>query len=192
MRDSISKISVKPARGFSIVELMITILVAAVLMALALPSFRELSTRSNVTEITNQVVYALNTARSEAVRRGTQVEVQSALLTSKWSGGWTILADSNFDSVFTVGTDATIVTQGAVASTYSVCGRISNGGTGSSDSALVFGPSGALVGNPNTTFDINVNRPDGKAAMSQRISVQSSGEVRTQTGTASSPAPTSC
>src|SRR5215469_10905864 len=96
------------ARGFTLVELMITIVVAIILMALALPNFRDLILGSNVTQNTNQLVHDLNLARAEAVSRGTLVAVISNNGGNDWSGGWTIVADSVFknDGTFTDAGDA--------------------------------------------------------------------------------------
>lgn len=62
-------------RGFTLVELMITIAVAAILLAIAIPGFRDLILRNELTTATNDWVAAVNLARSEAVRRGVPVVV---------------------------------------------------------------------------------------------------------------------
>jgi type IV fimbrial biogenesis protein FimT len=180
--------ALRHARGFTLLEVMITVIVAALLVGLALPSFRELMMRSNVTELNNQLVLALQTARSEAVRRGTWVEVISTNGDKSWGKkGWQVVADVNFDHIFD-STDTTngTVTAGAPAPTnYSVCGKVTGGG---SDSVVVFGPSGTLA--QSTKFEFNVNRPDGKTSMSQGVTVSQSGEVKSVRG--ASAAPTSC
>ena len=58
------------ASGFTVVELVIAVAIVALLAALALPSFREVGVRMAVTDNTNDLVGALNVARSEAVKRG--------------------------------------------------------------------------------------------------------------------------
>ena len=103
------------ARGFSIVELMVAVLVAAILAAIALPSFRDISYNSNVTELTNLLVGDLNVARAEAVRRGMMVGVISNA--AGWGSGWIIQTDSDYKNtgVFsTSGKDVTLVNRGPI------------------------------------------------------------------------------
>jgi len=170
--------------GFTLVELMITLAVAFVLVALALPSFRELSTRSNVTQLGNDLVLALNTARSEAVRRGTQVEVVGS--TGNWSTGWTIKADTGFNNNF----DTTVTTHAKAPSGYPVCTN-ANAPTGiGSSAAAIFNSTGSLAF--ASSFDINVVRPDGKKALSRWIRVTASGETLNQADTTSSSASFTC
>lgn len=60
------------AAGFTLIELMVTIGIAAILLALALPTFTE-SIRSNrVSTATNQMLATINLARAEAVRSKSQ------------------------------------------------------------------------------------------------------------------------
>ena len=170
-------------RGFTLIEVMITLAVAMVLLILALPSFRETAIRNNVKEINNTLIYSLNLARTEAVRRGTQVRVRNPAGTANWTGGWQIEADAGFaNPPFSSGT-VVITTQAAVPTTYTVCGKSTPAGT---DSAVTFTATGILSG--ATSFDINVNRPDAKPTLSQRVMVQNGGLVRNKIDTTSSPA----
>jgi type IV fimbrial biogenesis protein FimT len=65
----------RPAAGFTLIELMVTIGIAAILLALALPSFTE-SIRSNrVSTATNQILATINLARAEALRSKSSARV---------------------------------------------------------------------------------------------------------------------
>jgi len=168
-----------------VLELMITVALAALLIAIALPSFRELIMRNNVTTLANSLVIALNSARSEAVRRGTFVEVAPVSGTS-WTAGWNIKADTSFDQTF-----ATIVgTQGAAPSGYKVCPNAKNATAPGTSSTAVFDATGAL--RYAALVDVNIVRPDGKTAQFRWISVAPSGEIKTQMYTSTSSALTTC
>lgn len=66
------------ARGFTLIELMVTIAVAAVLLAIAVPSFTSVINGNRLTGEANELVASLQLARSEAVRRNMQVIVCSS------------------------------------------------------------------------------------------------------------------
>jgi type IV fimbrial biogenesis protein FimT len=61
--------------GFSLLELMVTITVAAILLAIAVPSFRDVIHRNQVTAGSNDVLASLAYARSEAIDRGQMVSM---------------------------------------------------------------------------------------------------------------------
>lgn len=68
---------VRPERGFTLIELMVTLAVAAVLIGLAVPAFNDLVRQRAMVSRINDMVLAVSYARSEAVRRGAQVSVQA-------------------------------------------------------------------------------------------------------------------
>ncbi len=78
--------------GFTITELLITLAVASIVMAIGIPSFTELLNRNRLTASTNQLITDLNLARSEAVKRGRQVVVRK-VGANGWEEGWEIFAD---------------------------------------------------------------------------------------------------
>lgn len=55
-------------RGFTLVELMVTLAVAAIVLAVAVPSFGSLIVNNALTSEANQLVSAFNTARNEAIK----------------------------------------------------------------------------------------------------------------------------
>lgn len=68
----------KAAGGFTIVELMVALAIAAVLLGFALPAFNGLIAQRELTTHVNDFILALNYARSEASRTGGLVTVQAA------------------------------------------------------------------------------------------------------------------
>ena len=76
-------------RGFTVIELMLTIVVLGFLAALAVPSFNQMITRNNLAAASNDLVVALLTARSEAVKRECRVSVSNnGTADDEWELGW--------------------------------------------------------------------------------------------------------
>ena len=63
--------------GFTIVEIMVTLAVAAVLLGLALPAYNGFMAQRRLTSEVNDFLVAVQYARSEATKQGTTVSVQS-------------------------------------------------------------------------------------------------------------------
>ena len=76
--------------GFSLIELLISITIAAIFAALAAPSFREFVAGQRVKTASYDISYTLTGARSEALKRNLNVVLAPA--TGGWQNGWTITA----------------------------------------------------------------------------------------------------
>lgn len=66
----------RKVRGFTLLELLVTISIIAILGGLALPAFNGVIEGSRLTSSTNAIVGALNLARSEAIKRKLPIEVK--------------------------------------------------------------------------------------------------------------------
>ena len=62
-------------RGFSLLELMVTVAVLAIVAGVAAPSFRSMQMRSRLTAAANELNAVLQTARMEAVKSNGRVEL---------------------------------------------------------------------------------------------------------------------
>jgi type IV fimbrial biogenesis protein FimT len=84
--------TIKPFRqqGFSLLELMIVIVVMAILLAIAVPSFRETMQRSQVGSATNELLASFDYARSEAISRGQMVSMCPSTTGTSCAGGTTL------------------------------------------------------------------------------------------------------
>ena len=84
--------------GFTIIELMITLLVLSILLAAAVPSFREFTRNSRVIAAQNDLVTAMSIARSEAVKQSADVilcpidnpAVPTCITGTNWANGWMV------------------------------------------------------------------------------------------------------
>lgn len=79
--------------GFTLIEMMVTIAIAGVLLAIAVPNFRDFIINNSISAQANDFVSGLALARSEAIKRGTSVRVTAA--GADFSSGWTIWVDAN-------------------------------------------------------------------------------------------------
>ena len=88
-------------RGFTLVELIIALAVAAILLSMAVPSFRTTIQNNRLITETNDFVSALHLARSEAIKRRARVTLckstdgAACTATGGWEQGWIAFVDSN-------------------------------------------------------------------------------------------------
>jgi type IV fimbrial biogenesis protein FimT len=79
--------------GFTLTELLVAIGIAAILVALAAPSFADLSASKRGQAVASELYFALLKARSEAVTRNANVTLSPK--TDGWQSGWQILDPAN-------------------------------------------------------------------------------------------------
>jgi len=155
--------------GFTIIELMVTITVLGVLVALAGPGMGDMIKNNRLAAQTNDLMSTLTYARAEAMRRGARMTVcpsdNGADCTggSDWSVGLIVFVDSNRDSIASPGEEL-VRTADAPAgnNTITATGVLAS---------LQFRGSG--VANPPGSFKICDDRPD----KGRTISVASSGSL---------------
>ncbi len=81
-------------RGFTLIELMVTLALVAIMMVLAAPSFITFQRNSQLTSTANSFLASLSAARAEAMKRQLRTFVIPAD-GSNWSSGWTVFVDVN-------------------------------------------------------------------------------------------------
>lgn len=87
--------------GFTLVELMAVLSVAAILTTLGIPSFLSTMRDTGVSARTNELIAELSLARTEAVRRGSTVTVcpsadgTSCAGSGGWEQGWISFVDAD-------------------------------------------------------------------------------------------------
>lgn len=84
-------------RGFSLVEMMVTLGISFILLALAVPSFNDAILGSKLSTYANSLVSSSFLARSEAIKRNSNVTMcvstdETTCTTGGWEQGWIVLA----------------------------------------------------------------------------------------------------
>jgi type IV fimbrial biogenesis protein FimT len=159
------------ARGFTLVEMMIALLVAAILLVIGVPSFRDAALGSRLTNIANDLNASVQLARSEAIKANVPVTLcrstdgAACADAADWEQGWIVLDNAG----------AVLQVQQAVPTGFKVTRTV---GTGD----MLFQPIG--VGASQATFTVCRNDPVGK--QERMVEVSATGAVRvrtTETGT---------
>jgi len=112
--------------GFTLIELMVTIAIAGILIGIAIPSFTSIITSNRLTTSANELVTALNFARSEAVKRGQQVVVRKT--GAEWENGWQVFVDIDRstlakENVLDAGTDIVLRVYSPLKESYTLRGN---------------------------------------------------------------------
>ncbi len=150
--------------GFTLVELLITLTIAAIVTAVAAPSFARLIRDTRLTTSANNLVSVLNLARSESAKRGANVLVQADSGTTAWAGGWTVYVDANGNATPDAGEVTRIVE--ALGAPLTLTGSVA---------VVQFRPTGTTTLAPTpVTFDLCNDRP---AEPDRRITISATGHT---------------
>jgi type IV fimbrial biogenesis protein FimT len=96
----------RAARGFTLVELMVVVLIMVTLSVMAAPVMNDMATRHKLDRLRAELIQSLQEARWEAVARGTPVTLARVTGCSTplvdgadWSCGWVAFVDLDGDRV---------------------------------------------------------------------------------------------
>ncbi|MGX2042135.1 GspH/FimT family pseudopilin [Methylocaldum sp. MU1018] len=172
-------------KGFTLIELMVAVAVAAVVLTTAVPSFQEIVRNNRLATQANQLVTSLNLARSEAVKRSVRVTIcksadpaaapPSCATSGGWEQGWMVFVDG--------GTKGTVDTRDTIlgvfgkleGTTLSAGGNFSNW-----ISYLATGFSEGETSLPNSTFKLCSG---GAKSKGKNIVINRTGRVRVEDAT---------
>lgn len=93
------KMNKQKQSGFTLIELMIVVVLSAILLGLAVPSFTSFIERNRVESQLSALTSAVNLARVEAIRRGSGVTIcpstdgKVCADISDWTTGWIVFVD---------------------------------------------------------------------------------------------------
>ena len=90
-------------RGFTLIELMVTVAVSVILLAIAVPSYIDFMRSNKLSTHVNTFVQALHQARLQARGRGATLCASKGLekceSTAVWSDGWIIFSDYDANGI---------------------------------------------------------------------------------------------
>lgn len=110
-------------RGFTIIELMVTIAILGVLLSLAAPSFSTLIENQRAKSAAADLYASLVRARSEAVKRNTSMTLSPK--SADWKSGWQIMDPTSGAAIEDHGEIRGLSLAGPDSVTYRSSGRIS-------------------------------------------------------------------
>ncbi len=164
----------KRASGFTIIELVVTIAIAAILLGLATPAMQTYLANQRVTAAMNTVTSALALARSTAVERRQatglcpSADGSNCGSSADWGRGWLVWVDRDLSGAYSAGDELVKVNQqadGGLTVTANVA-------------TLVYAPSGLLVPMPGNAETITICK--NGASRQAVIQVLPSGQVVTR------------
>jgi type IV fimbrial biogenesis protein FimT len=164
--------SSRRSKGFTLVELMITVAVVAILAAIAFPSFQQVLRSNRVASANNEVMGLVALARSEAIRNKRGGAVCGSSNGTSCDGDWSkgMLAWSDTDPDGALGADETVLrfvtTNPAITA------------TGPSASSIAFDARGRLVGAVAKEVVLQPTSCN-KQALLRRLTVNASGQIST-------------
>ncbi len=126
----------RPSRGFTLLELMLVITIAAILSGVGIPSFTRLIADQRIITAASEFQMALWRTRSEAIRLNRAVTLTPADDQLGWESGWIAL-------------DPTIANHELIHRDPLVGVTVSSRAT-----SLVYRPSGRLRGTAQASFEI--------------------------------------
>lgn len=110
-------------RGLTLIELLVTLAVLAIVAAAAMPAFDSVTMSNRLTTYGNEFIAAAQAARSEAIKRNANVVMcassdgSSCLTSGGWQVGWVVFHDPDNDGVLDSG-ETVIQTRPALQSGY--------------------------------------------------------------------------
>jgi type IV fimbrial biogenesis protein FimT len=180
--------------GFTLIELVVTVSLAGILMAVAIPSFIEAIKSNRLTTQANEFMAALNLARSEAIKRGVQVTVQRKGSTSgAWEDGWDVFVDSDANETFSDDFDANPCETNADGSPSEDCllktypalaGSTLRTGNSTYKNYAAYAASGLSINSSQVDTFTLCQGTD--TSLSREIKISSTGRARVSVGTAPS------
>lgn len=172
--------------GFTLIELMVTLAVLAIVLGIAVPSFQKQIINNKSQTMGDEFAQALNFARSEAVKNKQRVSIcassNGTSCTGSWSEGFIVFQDnaaSDTADVVSLGPIYRIWPKLTSAGTLTV-NRGPLGASGAPTSFIRYTPLGTLAPIDNKPINISLKLTGCTGKAARKISVNLSGFVNVQ------------
>jgi len=164
--------------GFTLIELIIALLIGAIVTVLSVPMSNMVKS-NRTSSVAYEFVFALNFARSEAIKRGNKVTICRTINGSRcegetdinsqkvWDNGWMIFSDFNGNGQFNPARDEILAVHGPLPEGYSL--------RSNAKVRVTYKPIGI---SPGFMDSWTVCAPDAHAGATKGIIVSYSGRVR--------------
>lgn len=146
----------RPARGVTLIELMVTVSIAAIMMTIAAPSMRDFVRSNQLRTSANDLSALLLLARSESIKRGWPVTLcKSADITAAapacsqaatWNQGWLVFVDHDMDGTLDLAANGSFPADVALRVGTPASGDIAIGGGTNFAQYVSFRSSGFPLG----------------------------------------------
>lgn len=103
------------SKGFTLVELLVTVSLVGILLAIAIPSFSSVIQNSKADTDVGDLQRALNFARLEAINRGVNVQIRPVTDGAGWNTALMVVLSSNVASINALRVTAPMSNGAAVA-----------------------------------------------------------------------------
>lgn len=161
-------------RGFTLIELVITLTVASVLLVVAIPGFNQFIQSNRLTAGTNDFIASISFTRSEALKRASGVGLcpsnsggTGCDLSTSWASGWIVFTDTDNNNNWTAATDQVIRAYQTLPAGTAVT---------ASSTLILFNSQGRIPTTTNNDYNF-CNTSLGKG---RRITLSPSGQHRIQ------------
>ena len=173
-------------KGFSLIELMFTIALLAILLGLGVPSLQSYLTRNTMRTLSNDFKLSMMRARTEAVSRGQCVTIcmsstiggtnRCATTGTNWGTGWIVFENPTCAAVVSTSPNSAngqeiIFAQQGVASRYQL-------NAGNNRRSITFNARGASGVGGASSFNLVDSDASGTDTINQTLCVDMAGRVR--------------
>lgn len=155
---------IRPAGGFSLVELLVVLAMLAATLVIGTPVLAGIVQENRMIASSQRLLMAVNLARTEAIMRNTAVSIcpsamartDVAVCAGSYAKGWLVFVDANRDSHFQAATDTLLRSFEGLPSGYQLTNRL---GTRAAREFIHYLPDGSAHRN----LTLQVCAPDGRS-----------------------------